>query len=358
VTECKAADTCPARQAVIASRKPYYRELRAGQKIKWCACGLSKRQPFCDGVSHEGTGFEPIEYVAQQAEEVLLCGCKQTKTGPFCDGEHSNLPGGYIDEEEPHDTTLVEADAEGFAHLNPPCYVVSPPDMGPDMGPDYALTRLVAPDTGAQHQSQFYLTLPAGSSPVLASDVGDVVLWVRSGAGVVEIEGRSFPLDGPCGVYIRRGEGFRLTASAPLAVYVSECPGANALSERAQMGDAFDATYPDRLAHIDEDARQAMGPRYFQVLLDDRHGLRNTAQFIGHISRSKAEMHRHLYEEALIIISGTGVIWNDDFRAPVKAGDVIFFPRKIRHSLQCTCDEGLDVLGLIHPGTNPGINYE
>jgi CDGSH-type Zn-finger protein len=92
-----------------------------------------KRQPFCDSVSHEGTGFEPIEYVAKEAEEVLLCGCKQTKTGPFCDGEHSNLPGGYVDEEEPQNTTLVEADAQGFAHLNTPCYVVSPPDMGSDL---------------------------------------------------------------------------------------------------------------------------------------------------------------------------------------------------------------------------------
>ena len=354
MTECKAADTCPARKAVIASRKPYYRELRAGQKIKWCACGLSKRQPFCDSVSHQGTGFEPIEYVVKEAEEVLLCGCKQTKTGPFCDGEHSNLPGGYKDEEEPQNTTLVEADADGFARLNMPCYVVSPPAMGDA----YGLARLVAPDTGAQHQSQFYLTLPSGSSPVLASDTGDVALWIRHGAGTVEIEGRSFPINGPCGVYIRKGEGFRLTATAPLAVYVSECPGDNGLSQRETMGDAFDETYPDRLALIDEEARQAMGPRYFQVLLDDRHGLRNTAQFIGHIPRSKAEMHRHLYEEALIILSGTGVIWNDDFRAAVKSGDVIFFPRKIRHSLQCTCDEGLDVLGLIHPGTNPGINYE
>ena len=123
------------------------------------------------------------------------------------------------------------------------------------------------------------------------------------------------------------------------------------------MVGTFDDTYPDRVARIDEEARQAMGPRYFQILMDERQGLRNTAQFIGHIPRSKAEMHRHLYEEALIILSGSGVIWNNDYRAPVKAGDVIFFPRKVRHSLQCTCDEGMDVLGLIHPGTNPGINY-
>jgi hypothetical protein len=36
---------------------------------------------------------------------------------------------------------------------------------------------------------------------------------------------------------------------------------------------------------------------------------------------------------------------------------VIFFPRKHVHSLQCTSPDGMDVLGVIHPGDNPGINY-
>ena len=68
-------------------------------------------------------------------------------------------------------------------------------------------------------------------------------------------------------------------------------------------------------------------------------------------------MHRHLYEEALIILSGEGVMWNDKSRARVAAGDVIFFPRKHAHSLECTALEGMLVVGLIHPGDNPGINY-
>jgi mannose-6-phosphate isomerase-like protein (cupin superfamily) len=68
-------------------------------------------------------------------------------------------------------------------------------------------------------------------------------------------------------------------------------------------------------------------------------------------------MHRHLYEEALVIVSGEGVIWNEHSRAPVRPGDVIFFPRKHLHSLQCTSPDGMDVVGMIHPGENPGINY-
>ena len=40
-------------------------------------------------------------------------------------------------------------------------------------------------------------------------------------------------------------------------------------------------------------------------------------QFIGNIPLSKAEPHRHLYEEALIFLDGTGVVWtgeNEDHR--------------------------------------------
>ena len=41
----KVADTCPKEV-----------ELEAGKKYAYCTCGLSEKQPFCDG-SHSGTDF-------------------------------------------------------------------------------------------------------------------------------------------------------------------------------------------------------------------------------------------------------------------------------------------------------------
>ena len=344
--------------AVIATRKPFYRELRAGQRVLWCACGQSKRQPFCDGRSHEGTGFEPLPYQASRDEEVLFCGCKQTGTPPFCDGAHSNLPGGYQDEvadpKQP-EVAFAVTDEAGFTRLNGTCYVVTPPAGD---AARWSCSTLVSPALGAQHQSQFHLRLRAGSSPVLSSDTGDVALWIREGEGEIEIGGHRFPANGGSGVSIRRGETFRLTTTgAPLEVYASVCPGGGALDESEVMATSFDEAWPDRVVGIDQQSRHAMGPRWFQMLVDERHGLNNTAQFIGHIPQSRAAMHRHLYEEALIIVSGSGTIWNETSRARVNPGDVIFFPRKHVHSLQCTAEEGMDVVGLIHPGTNPGINY-
>ena len=58
----------------------------------WCACGRSKRQPFCDG-SHKGTSFEPLKVVIEEKKLVKWCSCKYTKTPPFCDHTHRELPG-------------------------------------------------------------------------------------------------------------------------------------------------------------------------------------------------------------------------------------------------------------------------
>lgn len=74
----------------IAQRTPYAVEVTEGKNYAWCACGLSQKQPFCDG-SHKETEFKPIIFKAAKNETVWLCGCKRTKGRPFCDGTHSAL---------------------------------------------------------------------------------------------------------------------------------------------------------------------------------------------------------------------------------------------------------------------------
>ena len=75
----------------IAQKAPFAVDVEAGKSYWWCACGKSKKQPFCDG-SHKGSEFTPTKFTLEKAERVVLCGCKMTKNGPRCDGTHKTLP--------------------------------------------------------------------------------------------------------------------------------------------------------------------------------------------------------------------------------------------------------------------------
>ena len=73
-----------------AQNSPYAVELAPGD-YWWCSCGLSKRQPFCDG-SHKAAGvFTPVRFSVAEAQKVWLCGCKHSGGKPYCDGSHQKL---------------------------------------------------------------------------------------------------------------------------------------------------------------------------------------------------------------------------------------------------------------------------
>jgi quercetin dioxygenase-like cupin family protein len=119
----------------------------------------------------------------------------------------------------------------------------------------------------------------------------------------------------------------------------------------------FEAEFPERVSSVDPSQRQQMAERYYQLLIAREHGSTVVTQFIGNIPLSKAEPHRHLYEEALIFLNGAGVVWTERTKTIVRGGDVLFLPRKLLHSVQCTTPGGFDVVGVIYPGDNPSINY-
>jgi len=68
---------------------PYKVKVEKGKTYFWCSCGLSAKQPFCDG-SHKKEGkFKSIKFLATESEELDFCGCKKSSRPPFCDGTHS-----------------------------------------------------------------------------------------------------------------------------------------------------------------------------------------------------------------------------------------------------------------------------
>jgi CDGSH-type Zn-finger protein len=76
----------------VAAKQPAAVPLEAGKTYAWCACGLSRTQPFCDG-SHKVTDLTPVVFTAAKTETAYLCQCKRSKNTPFCDGTHKSLTG-------------------------------------------------------------------------------------------------------------------------------------------------------------------------------------------------------------------------------------------------------------------------
>ena len=75
----------------VAAKVPVKVELEAGKKYAWCTCGLSDKQPFCNG-AHKGTEYRPHVFTCEESATKHMCQCKQTKNpGGFCDGAHKAL---------------------------------------------------------------------------------------------------------------------------------------------------------------------------------------------------------------------------------------------------------------------------
>jgi len=68
---------------------PYKVIVEKDKTYFWCSCGLSNKQPFCDGSHKKDRKYKSVKYTAEENKEVFFCGCKKTQNSPFCDGSHS-----------------------------------------------------------------------------------------------------------------------------------------------------------------------------------------------------------------------------------------------------------------------------
>ena len=351
---------------IAASPKPFLVTLpKAGRSYFWCACGKSRKQPFCDG-SHTGTGIEPIAFKAKyDGQEVLLCGCKQSKAGPFCDGSHNALSDSYelaSAEEKARTANVVttEPGADGMAMLEGGCYVkrLNRTDYRP-LG-QWQVAQPIGAQTGSRFLDQWQFDSSGGSDEAMSFGDSAVALFVQQGKGHITIAGRSFAVKLESGLYVAPGEAFSFigdSASETLRLIAVVCPGGPEPRILDSMSAAFTPGLPYRLVDTDESQRTAMADRFYQLLVGDEEGGLEVTEFIGEIPRSRAALHRHMYEEAITILAGEGYMWTKGARAAVKPGDVIFLPMKQQHSLECTTEDGLRLMGAFYPSGSPAINY-
>ncbi len=349
---------------VIAQRKPCLVRVEEGKTYFWCACGLSQNQPFCDG-SHKTTTITPVKWLAEDTREALFCACKHTANKPFCDGSHNSLADTY-EEATGSDAAAAKlvdyrTDQSGAckAMLDNGCYVIRVPAEAMREHGNMRIYPVIGAADGAKQLSQYTSIVATGVSPVMRYPGSDAVLFVRSGNGTVNIGGREFAVSSETGVCVKSAEAFQFANEGPepIVMNISVCPHCEVPEILDDMPGDFDTSVPDRVQGVDESKQEAMADRFFQVLIDDKVYGTPVTQFIGEIPRSRAAHHRHLYEETITILSGEGFMWTDETKAHVGPGDTIFLPRKQAHSLECTSDDGMRLIGVFYPSMSPAINY-
>jgi len=210
---------------------------------------------------------------------------------------------------------------------------------------------------GAKHGSRYLSQLNGGATPVWSAGVSDVVFFFLDGGGEIVISGRTFAVSADTAVHVKPGEAFSLRSDGGLRALISICPEVP-LRVLDQMPDGFDEHWPERAVSTHAAAREETGERYFRLLLGKHNGSERVSLFVGHVPRSKAPEHYHLYEEALCVLSGEGRLWAGTSSATVGPGSLMFLPREQPHCLECTGAEGIDVLGVFYPAGSPAVSYE
>uniref|UniRef100_A0A8C7NYK2 Iron-binding zinc finger CDGSH type domain-containing protein n=1 Tax=Oncorhynchus mykiss TaxID=8022 RepID=A0A8C7NYK2_ONCMY len=79
---------------VVTAKMPFRGKVTGGKCYVWCACGHSKKQPFCDGAHRtQAPSISPPHFTPEKDSTLMLCACKQTKNVPYCDGTHFKFTG-------------------------------------------------------------------------------------------------------------------------------------------------------------------------------------------------------------------------------------------------------------------------
>ena len=239
------------------------------------------------------------------------------------------------------------------------CYVVNLGDVEYREHGSWAETPVINRTAGAVDLSLLAVRVTTGTTPSRIFSDSDAVIYVMRGNGTISVSGTEFSLVPQSAAYVKPGESleFTNTDTSPLVLLLCVCPPCEEV-HWARMGrEDFDDTFPQRTVLVNKQNMQATGDRFYQILVDQRIGSGQLTQFVGRIPKSKAKEHFHLYEEAIVVLSGCGYMWTGNSKASVNPGSVIYLPRRQPHCLECTSDDGMVLVGHFYPAGSPAVSY-
>lgn len=235
------------------------------------------------------------------------------------------------------------------------CFVLAPDQLDYRREGVWHEAVVVNAERGAKALAQYAVRVKGRPSDARHYPGSEVVLYVLSGHGLLEISDQRFDLSPGVAAFVAPDEAFRLASEEgeSLELLVTICPQCKTPKWHSKPTDRFDDDYPDRVVTSADREDQKAGERSYRLLVDERMGSRKVTQFEGRIPQSRPPEHYHEHEEAIVILDGEGVLRTEEKEAEVGPGYLIFLPEGQRHSLEATTEAGLRLVGIFHPQGSP-----
>ena len=214
---------------------------------------------------------------------------------------------------------------------------------------------LITSDNYAEAITVRQFDLAQGASLQLHKQQHDLYFYILDGSGKAVVD-QSSPatLSEGSAIFVLPNENIEITADSILhliAIYLPApvTPWAKELEKPTSPSDRVIAT---RLGAAS--AQAATGDRQFEVLFDLKSGSRGATLFVGFIPSSGAPQHYHLYDEACVIVRGTGALVTSDSNGkeisqPLEKGSTFYIAPRFLHALHNPGPDELWILGLFRP---------
>jgi mannose-6-phosphate isomerase-like protein (cupin superfamily) len=212
-------------------------------------------------------------------------------------------------------------------------------------------------EAGAKAISLRVLELPAAEKATLRNEVADEVLYVIAGSGTAG--GSAISVDS--GIYLPPSASLDIVAGQTLIIVSSQCPDVDGVKVAA--GPAAEQPAGRRrndgtlVVAMRDRPVERTGDRWYREVINADDGSTQVTQFVGGIPPGRSPDHYHLYEEVIVILEGTGVMWAGTSNTPIATGSCIFLPHGQVHCVENRGEGEMQLLGVFYPAGSPAVRY-
>ena len=227
-------------------------------------------------------------------------------------------------------------------------FVVDEADVEPvrDEGDTATVRTTFDASNGCERLEQRVVRFSTGRSRERRLDGQQEVMFVVSGNGTLELEGKKHPLEPETAVFLKAGETWSIDNPGPgelLAVSVVAPVG------RAEAAGDRKVT----LRFEDQPELEASSERTYRYLINEDSGCFDITQFVGIVQPSRAPLHNHPYDEVGYIVEGEGVAHVGGRSVPLRPGSCFHLPPQEIHCIENSGTGVMRILGVFHPSGSP-----